>query len=137
MTREIRVLNSIRVGDFLKTKLKDNEDLLLNKDKKVIDFINKYEEYLYTLSPQKIDYFFKNTGLIITHRIAIGDSAKEIIINSGGIFIHGVFHDDEKVYNAHLVIESALSNLDFSIKNNDVFIEEQKLCCMQNLRDEH
>lgn len=130
MENKIYVLNSIRVGDFIKTKLNDKEDLLLNKDKKVIDFINKYQSYLYTDNPKEIKTFYDETGLIITHVYHVKSCRwqhRYVLINLNGVFLSlGDFLCEEaKVFNEHLYIETNVESID--IINNKVVIDGKEV----------
>lgn len=76
----IYVTNDLRVSDFLNVKVKSDEDLLLNQDEKVKEFIKKYERYLlYSFDSDEIKELYRLTGLFITHSLYIENNWTNVI----------------------------------------------------------
>lgn len=69
----IYVRNSKRINEILKTNLKEDDDLLTIKDKKVTDFLNKYNKYLDAKTIEDINTLHDLTGIDITHIYTMDD----------------------------------------------------------------
>lgn len=79
MNNYIYVTNYLRMNEFLNVEVKSNEDLLLDQDAKIKEFIKKYEKYLYSFDSNDIKEFYKLTGLFITHNLFMDNGWKNVI----------------------------------------------------------
>lgn len=113
MINKIIVQNNLRVGKFIGLKLEYDEDLLLNNDIKVKNFINKYSTYLNSCEEEDMLAFFKLTGLLICHEYVEKDSFKRIYFSLNGPYSYDYeeLKNKPNAYNNHLIIETHVNNL--------------------------
>ena len=88
MIKHIIVENHDRVGNFIGLNLEFECDLLESNDEKVINFLNKYSEYIYSNKCEKLKEFYQLTGLIVTHECQIDNdySFRKIVYSMNNTF---------------------------------------------------
>jgi hypothetical protein len=111
MQDKIIIKNNLRVSKFIGTNIEHDEDLLLSKDTKVIDFLNKYSKYLNSCEEKDLWDFFKLTGLFIGHIYIEKKDFKRIYFSCNGPdYYYDI--DNIKAFNNHLIIETYVDNLE-------------------------
>lgn len=114
MKDKIVVSNNIRVGNVIGTKLEHDEDLLISKDLKVKEFINKYSKYLNSCEEEDMLELFKLTGLLLGHEYIEKDTFKRIYFSLNGPYSYDYEKMKNKInaYNNHLIIETYVDSLE-------------------------
>lgn len=114
MIDKIIVNNNVRVGKFIGTTIKHQEDILLNNNIKIKEFIKKYYNYLNSCKEKDIIQFFKLTGLILKHEYIEKDSYKRISFSSNGVYSWDFDKLENKPYsyNYHFIIETYVDTLE-------------------------
>lgn len=114
MKNKIIVRNNLRLGDFIKTDLKYDEDLLLSNDDKVKEFLNKYSKFLNSCEEKDIEEFFKLTGLYMTHEYIETNEYKNIYFTLNGPYTSCYEYKNSKIkaYNHHLIVVTYVDSLE-------------------------
>lgn len=114
MKRKIIVENNLRVGRFIDTEIKHDEDLILSKDKKVKEFLNKYSKYLNSCEEEDMLEFFKLTGLLIGHMYVERGTYIKIYFSLNGPYSYDYekMNNKPNAYNNHLIIETYVDRID-------------------------
>lgn len=114
MKDKIVVYNNLRVGNVIGAKLEHDEDLLISKDLKVKEFINKYLKYFNSCEEDDMLEFFKLTGLLIGHEYIEKGTFKRIYFSLNGVYSWDFDKLENKAnsYNHHLIIETYVDNLE-------------------------
>ena len=114
MENKLIVFNNLRVGNFIGTKIKHDENLFLSNDGKVKDFIDKYYKYLDSCEEDDILKLFELTGIIIGHEYIDKNTFKRIYFTSNGPYSYDYeeMENKPKAYNNHLVMETYVDNLE-------------------------
>lgn len=114
MINKIIVDNNIRVGRFIGIEIKHQEDILLNNNIKVKEFIKKYYNYLNSFKEKDMTQFFKLTGLILEHEYIEKNSYNRISFSSNGVYSWNFDKLENKPYscNHHIIIETYVDTLE-------------------------
>jgi hypothetical protein len=112
MKDKIIVKNNLRLSKFIGTNVEHDEDLLLSKDAKVIEFLNKYSKYLNSCEEKDLWDFFKLTGLFIGHVYIEKKDYKRIYFSCNGSYSYDYDIDNIKAFNNHIIIETYVDNLE-------------------------
>jgi hypothetical protein len=112
MIDKIIIKNNLRVSKFIGTNLEHDEDLLLSKDTKVIEFLNKYFKYLNSCEEKDLWDFFKLTGLFIGHVYIEKKDYKRIYFSCNGPYSYDYDINNIKAFNNHIIIETYTDNLE-------------------------
>ena len=110
MIKHIIVENHDRVGNFIGLNLEFECDLLESNDEKVINFLNKYSEYIYSNKCEKLKEFYQLTGLIVTHECQIDNdySFRKIVYSMNNTFDTSINSNlfNKPIYTTHILVVS-------------------------------
>lgn len=135
MKDKIIVEDSIRLSNFIGTKLTYEEDLLLSKDDKVLNFLKKYSKYIYSNKIEDIKEFYNLSGLMLTHIYSKDDN--RVIYSMNNIFRinYNNSYNENVIYTTHLLVVSEYDdNNDFKYYNDIYLKNKQELQLGNDIR---
>jgi len=133
MPQHIYVSNPWKVGNVFGTTVKQDEDILLCKDKKVQEFIQKYRKYLSSCKLEDMQEFFHLTGLFLTFVYRNRDkdsSVQEVIVNCNGAYVPKQAEMTEYVFNQHLAVYIEVK--DIQIMDHKIVVDGKEIAINLN-----
>ena len=120
MIKGIFVENEERLGKFLNVKLKQGEDLLKSNNPKVIKFLKKYKDYIYSNKCEKLKEFYELTNLMLMHECIVDDEQKtrQVVYSMNNRFDSESNNDyiSSPIFLCHILVQSDSDTNDSSYK---------------------